>query len=174
MTHKKKPCLSFFALLSLAIIFILPVKAGPALHSPQVRRYSSENDIFYVEITRSKPTGLVHLSTNTSNNCKAILFKRASKTGYVPVWSEYIVGAELPDKVLVANSGKYVIAFYSFGVYSANNALAIYDQNGKLVKQYKLNELASPEEIRNMPSIEVSTNWYGETFVDKKRNCLAV
>jgi hypothetical protein len=83
-------------------------------------------------------------------------------------WSVDLENPYSPHKVLVADSGDYVVTFDEWGrVGYGPNVVVIYGPEGEVIKKYDLEDLLTKEEITMVPTTVSSRWWGGDHYLDE-------
>src|SRR5262249_3861777 len=65
-----------------------------------------------------------------------------------------------PHRALVDDSGKFVVTIDTYAALGFAHSLVIYGDKGKVIRDFKLEDLLTPEEIRkNVAHTESSRRW---------------
>jgi len=95
--------------------------------------------------------------------CKATLYKvslREDGLNDEVIWTTNLVNKISPNTAMVTNDGEFVITFDEWWHTGyGDNVMVVYGKNGKLLKKYKLGEIAPPKTIEFLKT-ESSTIWY--------------
>jgi hypothetical protein len=94
---------------------------------------------------------------------------------YRRVWERTFVNEIAPMDVLIADDGRYVVTIDDYGRTGlGDNAVVIYDAEGKLMNRYKLSDFLSQEEIDGpeIPRSASSIFWAGQHRFDAKKGVL--
>jgi hypothetical protein len=84
-------------------------------------------------------------------------------------WSRDLLNPYAPHKVLVADSGEYVVTFDEWGgVGYGPNVVVIYGPGGDVVRNFALEELLTEEDIADVPTTVSSRWWGGEHYLDEE------
>lgn len=84
------------------------------------------------------------------------------------LWARELVNPSAPHRVLVADSGEYVVTFDEWGrVGYGPNVVVIYGPGGELVKNFALEDLLTGEDIVAVPHTVSSRWWGGEHYLDE-------
>jgi hypothetical protein len=90
-------------------------------------------------------------------------------------WSRDLENPIAPHKVLVANSGEYVVTFDEWGrVGYGPNAVVIYGPEGEVIKKYALEDLLTEDEIAAVPTTVSSRWWGGDHYLDEEAGVIVV
>lgn len=139
---------------------------------PKTKDYFSENNKFFVRIVpkkipekynqwkNAKPEDKKYFTKTDTTiiPCHGIMYK-LTLTGDSVIWRKELVNEIAPVNVFVSNSASYILTFdnwYSMG--HGENVMVQYDNNGDLVKSYKLEDI-SPFPIENYP-MSISSIWW--------------
>lgn len=90
--------------------------------------------------------------------CYAMLYERTKATPR-PIWRQNLVNQVAPVEAVVSNDGRYVVTFdnhHSMGY--GKDVMAVYDYQGKLLKQYSLEQI-SPFSINRYKASRSSIWW---------------
>jgi hypothetical protein len=84
-------------------------------------------------------------------------------------WSRDLANPYAPHKVLVADSGRYVVTFDEWGgVGYGSSVVVVYGPGGELIKQFALEDLLAEEELEAVPHTVSSRWWGGEHYLDEE------
>jgi hypothetical protein len=73
------------------------------------------------------------------------------------IWQAKLVN--LPVRAIVAESGKFVITLDTWASVGYEHCLVVYGEKGKVVADFKLEDLLTAKEIENLPSTAGSRWW---------------
>lgn len=74
------------------------------------------------------------------------------------VWRQELLN--IPHRVFVRDDGKYVVTIDTYGNLGYDHSLVIYDEQGKVVKDLKLEDLLTADEIKNKVGRTVSSRFW--------------
>ena len=128
--------------------------------------YYSANEAYYLHVVPG----------DGSSPARGTLYEAARREGDdAEVWSRWLENPYAPHKVLVADSGEYVVTFDEWGgVGYGPNVVVIYGPEGELVKQFALEDLLTEEEIAAVPQTVSSRWWGGEHYIDEEAGDLVL
>lgn len=73
--------------------------------------------------------------------CRATLFEKTRGSGRKTVWEAELVNDVAPGVVQIRDDGKFVVTLDEHRVGGARHAAAIYNEHGKLLREFKLRDL---------------------------------
>ena len=124
---------------------------------PTAKKYHSSNKEYYFEVTPRK---------NSVTYAEGALYKLGAEGKYHQVWSSHLSNKVSPERVLVANSGSYVVTLDNWcAAGRGDNIVVIYGSGGKLIKKFALREIASKGEIGKFKFTSDGVRWGGEHFL---------
>ena len=95
------------------------------------------------------------------DKCIGILEKK-TENSYKKKWEKELANDVSPVSALVSDNGKYVVTFDNWHhVGRGENVVVIYNQNGNLIKTYRLDEFISRTETIRLTN-SVSSTWWGQ------------
>lgn len=132
----------------LAILLPILAYADRVIYKSKLFSICSENKIYEVRIIPSSPSDYRNPKAIIKNNKK-----RAEST------REVILVNDTPSMAFISNNGVLVTVEdgYHQGYF---HVVVIYDQKGKLIKDYKLGDILSDIEIAKYVLITVSNRWW--------------
>ena len=151
------------ARVSIAIVIAAVCGAAPAPAdswiAPYEQDYYSANKAYYLHVVPGD--GAPH--------ARGTLNEAARREGDdLRVWSAELLNPAAPHKVLVADSGEYVVTFDDWGrVGYGDNVVVIYGAEGDVVKNFALEDLLTEEEIADVPHSTSSRWWGDEHYLDE-------
>ena len=104
--------------------------------------------------------GFKVLPIKSSETASGVLFSLDADGQDKVVWKSRLVN--VPAHVFVHEQGKHVVTVDTYAALGYKHALVIYDDKGKVVADYKLEELVSAEDIRDRISSSVSSRWWAD------------
>ena len=115
--------------------------------------YYSANEAYYLHVVPG----------DGSSPARGTLYEAARREGDdAEVWSRWLENPYAPHKVLVADSGEYVVTSDDWGgVGYGDNVVVIYGPEGELVRTFALEDLLTEEEIALVPHSTSSRWWCG-------------
>ncbi len=144
---------------ALAALFAASAAADSWLATTE-QDYYSANEAYYLRVVPG----------DGSAHARGTLYEAARREGDdVEVWSRELLNPAAPHKVLVADSGEYVVTFDEWGrVGYGPNVVVIYGAEGDVVKNFALEDLLTEEEIVDVPHSVSSRWWGGEHYLDEE------
>ena len=136
---------------------------------PSEQNYYSENDAYYLRVVPG----------NGDKDASATLYEVVvdAEVGgdALKKWSRDLENPVAPHKVLVADSGEYVVTFGDWGrVGYGPNVVVIYGPEGEIIHKYALEEILTEEEINAVTSTTSSRFWAYEHNLDEDEGLLHV
>ncbi|MBY0230351.1 MAG: hypothetical protein K2W96_13790 [Gemmataceae bacterium] len=93
---------------------------------------------------------------------EGVLFKLDDDGKEQVVWQAKLVNT--PNRVLVDERGKFVATIDTYGSLGFDHSLVVYGEKGKVVRDFKLEDLLTKEEIEKKVGRTVSSrHWAGST-----------
>ena len=91
------------------------------------------------------------------------------------VWKAALVNRWAPYAAIVTNDG-YLVTLDDWGGLGMDHAVAIYNPSGKLVRDYHLDNIAVPDDVRNMGRSVSSRHWlrHAVYYASSKRKRLQI
>jgi hypothetical protein len=126
-----------------------------------LREARSENDRYHLQIDGGR---------GESRRCHAALFEHPPKERHARrVWREKLVNEVAPGYALIRDDGRFVITLDEFRRGGAAHALVIYNERGKLLREFELRELLHGDDWKHVNVEQRAIEWLSEaefTFVD--------
>jgi hypothetical protein len=149
---------------------------------PKVTDYFSENGEYFVRVypteipakywkwqkANQRRKAKFSKEDTTIIMCHATLFKIQGKDTLV-VWEHRLINRTAPVTVIVANDGSSIVTFDNWGSMGFGlDVMVTYDENGRLVKRYQLEDF-SPYPI-NTYTMSISSFWWrcGVQYIDNQ------
>ena len=128
--------------------------------APTEKDYYSANEAYYLHVVPG----------DGATQARGTLYEAARREGDdLRVWSAELLNPAAPHKVLVADSGEYVVTFDEWGRVGYGPAVVvIYGAEGDVVKNFALEDLLTEEEIVDVPHTVSSRWWGGEHYLDEE------
>jgi len=147
----------------LTIAALLGAAAGAGADSwmaPTERDYYSADETYYLHVVPGDGDTYAH----------GTLYEAARREGDdLRVWSAELLNPYAPHKVLVADSGEYVVTFDEWGrVGYGDNVVVIYGPGGETLWKFALEDLLTEEEIAAVPTTVSSRWWGGAHYLDEE------
>ena len=142
---------------------------GPA----ESRSWHSQDESFVVEVF------VPQTRHNTAKSgAMAYAYRVTSRTPRLEaklVWKAALVNRQAPHAAIVTNDG-YLITLDDWGGLGGDHAVTIYNPAGKLVRDYHLDNLAVPDEVRNSNRSVSSRDWlrHAVYYASAKRKRLQI
>src|SRR5262245_48772935 len=89
-----------------------------------------------------------------------ILFTVTDDGNDLVIWSDTLVN--LPHRVFVSEDGKRVVTVDTYARLGYEHSLVVYGDRGKVVADYKLEDLLNEDKIRERVQSSVSSRWWAE------------
>ena len=125
-----------------------------AANEPPPREVCADNGRFCLRIRPGRP------HQGGSGDCQAILIERIGKAKrHRTVWQAKLVNDVAPCHVLIHNDGRFVVTLDEHRRGGAAHAAVIYDQRGKLLREFGLRELLCGEDWRNLKVNKRAIEW---------------
>jgi hypothetical protein len=86
------------------------------------------------------------------------------------IWRAKLVN--IPNRAILVESGKYVITLDSWRSAGFDHCLVVYGEKGKIIADFKLEELLTAKEIESLPNSVTSRSWSDKDiaeFEDRSR-----
>lgn len=130
----------------LVTLIVTPLFADTWL-PPRARVFASEGGTFGFKVLEPK-----FLGTSTG-----VLFELDENGKEKTVWKGKLVN--VPNRVLVSEDGKRVLTIDTYGKLGHEHALVVYDDQSKVLADYKLEDLLTLLEIKMVPTSVSSRAW---------------
>lgn len=106
---------------------------------------------------------------------RGLLFRKNRKGRFEKVWGRDLINEVAPVDVLVPDACDYVVTldnWYHSGY--GDDIVVIYGTEGDLVKQFSLEELLGPEDIRRISYSVSSRIWLKKAYIDGRTKTLHI
>ncbi len=144
--------------------WLLMVDAGHADDRRPLREARSENDRYRLRVDPGHP------GRGEALRPRATLFERPAEKGRErPVWRARLVNDRSPGYAFIRNDGRFVVTLDEFRRGGAAHALVIYNQRGKLLREFGLRELLRGDDWKHVTLERKAVKWLDGarfTFVD--------
>jgi hypothetical protein len=166
-----KSCIGKHAsVLPLLVLVVSPAFADRWV-SPKTQKYYSSNKVFYFKVIPKEedtPSRLLSYSIGE-------LYERGRFWIPHQKWSIRLTNDVSPVSAVVSDNGKYVVTFDNWHEMGyGEDVVAIYGSEGNLVKKFKLEDILSKEEIKNIPHSVSSRWWGGSHYIDEADEILVL
>ncbi len=105
-------------------------------------------------------------------SCEATL-EVLENNAYRLVWRKPLINDVAPVSVLVSDTTGAFVTFDNWhGTGWGNDAIVVYDERGKLVRQFALTDLISKSHFDSLPHSVSSIQWGGEHWIDSDKELL--
>jgi TonB family protein len=154
---------------------------------PQKKKYYSQAKKYYLEVVpkklesqlsyfEDKAAGKENAGAPSGvkdNRAKGAFYARRSDGTYAKKWEFPLVNEVAPVSALVSNKGTYFVTFDNWhSVGHGEDVVAIYRQNGTLIKKFGLQDLLTKGDIETLPHSVSSIWWGGEHYIDEEKDLL--
>ncbi|HEY0867153.1 MAG TPA: hypothetical protein VGE01_07240 [Fimbriimonas sp.] len=119
--------------------------------APQARIFASANGQYAIKVV--PPPG------KFEGKARAVLFSLEAGGKEARLWSADLVN--IPATVWVSDTGR-AVGLDTYGRVGYSHAVVVYGDIGEAKADYKLEELLTPHEIRDVPT-SVSSRWWSES-----------
>jgi hypothetical protein len=102
---------------------------------------------------------------------EGVLFTLDENAKEMVIWRAKLVN--IPNRAIVAESGKYVITLDSWRSIGFQHCLVVYGEKGKVIADFKLEDLLTAKEIERLPASVTHRGWSDKDiadFEDRSRN----
>lgn len=167
--------------LGLALVLSSDARADkfPAV-PPQPKLFSSVYGYYALKIlpdvssvgTRKRTEG-VHRAEQAGQivgNSEGVFFTLDENAKEKVIWGAKLVN--IPNRAILVESGKYVITLDSWRSVGFDHCLVVYGEKGKVIADFKLEDLLTAKEIEGLPGEVTSREWsenYMAEFEDRSR-----
>lgn len=117
---------------------------------PMPRVFASQNGQF----------GLKCLEPRLLGESKGMLFTLQKDGSEKIVWMTKFPNT--PHQILVSDNGRFVVTIDTWGVLGGDDSLVIYEERGKRVRNFRLEDLLTANEIKHNVKQTVSSRWWAE------------
>ncbi len=166
-----------FLTLSLGLALVLSFDAradkfpaGP----PQPKLFASEYGYYALKIlpdvssvtTRTRTEG-VHQAVQAAQivgNSEGVFFALDENAKEKVIWRAKLVN--IPYRAIIVESGKYVITLDSWRSVGFDHCLVVYGENGKLIADFKLEDLLTAKEIESLNGSVTHRGWSSKDIAD--------
>jgi hypothetical protein len=143
---------------ALAALFAAAASADSWL-APNEQDYYSANEAYFLHVVPGDGV----------NPARGTFYRAFPARDAQELWSRELLNPAAPHKVLVADSGEYVVTFDEWGrVGYGPNVVVIYRPGGEVVRNYALEDLLTEKEIAAVPLTVSSRWWGGEHYLDEE------
>jgi hypothetical protein len=117
--------------------------------------------------------GFKVLKPTINGPSEGVLFRLDGDGKEQIVWQAQLVNT--PHRVLVDDSGKFVATIDTYANLGFAHSLVIYGDTGKVIRDFKLKDLLTPDEIRkNLTHTETSRHWAKKCAFDMEGDHLVL
>jgi len=139
-------------------VMLAGVASADSWLPPTEQDYYSANEEYFLHVVPGE--GVTH--------ARGTLYRAFPARDAQELWSRELENPSAPHKVLVADSGEYVVTFDNWGkVGYGPNVVVIYGPEGELVRAFALEDLLTVDEIAAVPHTVSSRWWGGEHYLDE-------
>lgn len=140
-------------LLVIALLLSIASDAAGQDRRP-LREARSENNRFRLRIHAGRP------NAGESGRARAVLFERVGESGRERrVWHAKLANEVAPRRTLIRNDGRFVVTLDEFRRGGAAHAVVIYDEHGKLLREFHLRELLRRGDWKNVEVQRQAVEW---------------
>lgn len=108
------------------------------------------------------------------DECIGILEKKTANS-YELLWKSELNNDVSPVSALVSDTGNYVVTFDNWSSEGrGDNVVVIYNENGKVIKTFRLEDILSPTETIRLSRSVLSTMWGRGHELDEENNLLVL
>ncbi len=125
----------------------------------------AERDVAIAELSADSPEGRDGRSAEkasgaaTRGRCRAsLLDRRGERRGRV-VWEAVLVNETAPVYGAVSDDGRFVVTMDEYRVGGAKHAVVIYDERGRRLREFRLRELLSRRDLREVKVRGQAVDW---------------
>jgi hypothetical protein len=114
---------------------------------------------------KTLPAKLVGKNGEVSfGNSEGIFFTLGEDGKEKVIWRARLVN--IPLRAIVAESGKYVITLDTWGHVGHEHCLVVYGEKGKVIADFKLEDLLTAKEILSLPASETIRGWSNKDIAE--------
>jgi hypothetical protein len=149
-----------FCLIVAALLLLLTPRAAAQDRRP-LREARSENGRLRLRIQPGRP----HRSE--SDSCRATLYERVGDKGREHrVWRTKLANHVAPRHARIRNDGRFVVTLDEFRRGGAAHAVVIYDERGRLLREFDLRELLDRNDWKHVKIQRQAVEWLPEATFD--------
>lgn len=155
MKTKSRICL-LVALGTISLGLLLSPGRTDSWGPPHPSIFASDDGCYAVTVVPPKSGG-------SDGRAMAFLFRPGSNGASIPVWKWKLVN--LPQQVLISGNRAAAVSVVTLDTYARlgfEHALVVYGPQGKLLADYRLEDLLTPQELARVPASVSSRFWTEE------------
>jgi hypothetical protein len=141
-----KPCVLWAAVV---IVIAHPLRADE-WQAPTPKIFASEGGRHAFKV----------LDPHINGRCEGVLFRLDADGKEQIAWRTKLVNT--PYRVRVDDAGKFVVTIDTYGNLGYEHSLVIYDIEGKVIRDFKLEELLTADEIKTKVKQTESSRWWAK------------
>ncbi|MEM7702692.1 MAG: hypothetical protein AAF251_12200 [Pseudomonadota bacterium] len=161
-----------FSIIVLCVVAVVAATPAPACADswPPATSWSEVSPCGAYRFTAHPPPLDDFYPKNEGDRPEGVLERQLGKEGWQEVWRKPLVNEIGPLSAIVSDDGRYVVTFdnwYSTGY--GENVIAIYNENGSLVRSMPLTALIPDDYIETLETSTSSVRWeLDKGFVDER------
>ena len=155
--------------LGLALVLSFDARADtfPA-EPPQPKLFASVYGVYAFKTLPDGPVGT--RAGQVIGKSEGVFFTLDEHAKEKVIWRAKLVN--IPNRAIIAESGKYVITLDSWRSIGFEHCLVVYGENGKVIADFKLEDLLTAKEIEGLPASVTHRGWSDKDiaeFQDRSR-----
>ena len=162
-----------FLMLGFGLALVLPSDARADKFPAEPPRPKLFASVYGVYAFKTLPDGSVNVDPRTGQlvgNSEGVFFRLDEHGKEKVIWRAKLVN--IPNRAILVGSGKYVITLDSWRSAGFDHCLVVYGEKGKVIADFKLEDLLTAKEIESLDGSVTHRGWSGQgtaEFEDRSR-----
>jgi hypothetical protein len=114
--------------------------------------------------TRTEGVHAAAQAGQTVGNSEGVFFTLDESAREKVIWRAKLVN--IPNRAILVESGKYVITLDSWHSIGFDHCLVVYGEKGKVIADFKLEDLLTNKEIEGLPGSTTARGWSDKDIAD--------
>jgi hypothetical protein len=143
--------------LGLALVLSFDARADDIIAgTPQPKLFASVDGMYGFK-TLPDAGSVGYRAGHLIGNSEGVFFTLDEHAKETVIWRAKLVN--IPNRAIIAESGKYVITLDSWLSVGFDHCLVVYGEKGKVIADFKLKDLLTATEIEGLPQIVTQRGW---------------